>query len=92
MSAKELRDKLKSLRSEHSGKAISKMTADEMAKEIEHHEMACKMREKKEAMKKARESKKTVKKEEYPETSEDEKPKTETIKSRITKKKSPSEE
>ena len=42
ISAKELREKLKSLRSEHAGKAIGKMSADEMSREISHHETACK--------------------------------------------------
>jgi len=42
ISAKELREKLKALRSEHAGKAIGKMSADEMSREISHHETACK--------------------------------------------------
>ena len=42
ISAKELREKLKGLRSEHAGKAIGKMSADEMSREISHHETACK--------------------------------------------------
>jgi hypothetical protein len=45
---------------EHSGKAVGRMTADEIAKEIEHHEAACKHREMKEkrmsALAKAREA------------------------------------
>lgn len=62
MSAKELKDKLKKLRMEHSGKAVGKMSPDEIEKEISHHETACKARELKEkrlaALAKARESKK----------------------------------
>jgi hypothetical protein len=62
MSAKELKDKLKKLRMEHSGKAVGKMSPDEIEKEIAHHETACKARELKEkrlaALAKARESKK----------------------------------
>ncbi len=61
MSAKELKDKLKSLRSEF-GKPITKMTAEEMAKEIAHHESAKKVAETKakrlETLAKAREAKK----------------------------------
>ena len=45
MSAKELKDKLKALRMAHSGKAVGKMTAEEIAAEIEHHETAAKARE-----------------------------------------------
>jgi hypothetical protein len=62
MSAKELKDKLKKLRMEHSGKAVGKMSPDEIEKEIAHHETACKARDLKEkrlaALAKARESKK----------------------------------
>lgn len=62
MSAKELKDKLKKLRMEHSGKAVGKMSPDEIEKEIAHHETACRARELKEkrlaALAKARESKK----------------------------------
>lgn len=65
MSAKELKDKLKKLRMEHSGKAVGKMSPEEVEKEISHHETACKARELKEkrlaALAKARESKKEVK-------------------------------
>lgn len=61
MSAKELKDRLKALRSEF-GKPITKMTAEEMAKEIAHHETAKKSAETKakrlEALAKAREAKK----------------------------------
>jgi hypothetical protein len=61
MSAKELKDKLKALRSDFS-KPITKMTAEEMAKEIAHHESAKKTAETKakrlEALAKAREAKK----------------------------------
>lgn len=61
MSAKELKDKLKALRSEF-GKPITKMTPEEMAKEIAHHETAKKSAETKakrlEALAKAREAKK----------------------------------
>ena len=61
MSAKELKDKLKALRSDFS-KPITKMTAEEMAKEIAHHESAKKSAETKakrlEALAKAREAKK----------------------------------
>ncbi len=62
MSAKELKDKLKALRSEHMGKAIGKMSPEEIQKEIDHHETACRQRELKakrlEALAKAREEKK----------------------------------
>ena len=61
MSAKELKDKLKALRSEF-GKPITKMTAEEMEKEIAHHETAKKSAETKAkrlaALAKAREAKK----------------------------------
>ena len=61
MSAKELKDKLKALRSDFS-KPITKMTAEEMEKEISHHESAKKAAEVKakrlEALAKAREAKK----------------------------------
>ncbi len=61
MSAKELKDKLKALRSDFS-KPITKMTAEEMSKEIAHHETAKKVAETKakrlEALAKAREAKK----------------------------------
>jgi hypothetical protein len=68
MSAKELKDRLKALRNEHAGKAITKMTAEEMEREIAHHETARKATELKakrmEALAKAREAKSsTVKKE-----------------------------
>jgi hypothetical protein len=63
MSAKELKDRLKSLRSEF-GKPITKMTAEEMTREIAHHETAKRSMEVKakrlEALTKARESKKTA--------------------------------
>jgi sRNA-binding protein len=63
MSAKELKDRLKALRSEF-GKPITKMTAEEMTREIAHHETAKKSAEVKakrmEALAKARESKKTA--------------------------------
>jgi len=62
---KELTEKLKGLRAEHSGKTISKMTPEEMSREIEHHETACRARELKakrmEALAKAREAKKSDK-------------------------------
>jgi hypothetical protein len=65
MSAKELKDKLKKLRSEHSGKAVGKMTPEELEREIQHHEVACRQRELKEkrlaSLAKARESKVVVK-------------------------------
>jgi hypothetical protein len=61
MSAKELKDRLKALRSEF-GKPITKMTAEEMTREIAHHELAKKTAETKakrlEALAKAREAKK----------------------------------
>jgi hypothetical protein len=61
---KELTMKLKALRAEHSGKAIGKMTPEEMMNEVEHHEMACKARDMKakrlEALAKARESRKST--------------------------------
>lgn len=61
MSAKELKDRLKALRSEF-GKPITKMSAEEMEKEIAHHETAKKSAEVKarrlEALAKAREAKK----------------------------------
>jgi hypothetical protein len=64
-SKKELVMKLKQLRSEHSGKPISKMTPEELTTEIEHHETACKARLMKakrlEALTKARETKKVRK-------------------------------
>jgi len=56
----EMRAALRKLRMEHSGKAVGKMSAEEIAKEIEHHEAACKHREMKEkrmsALAKAREA------------------------------------
>jgi hypothetical protein len=56
----EMRAALRKLRMEHSGKAVGKMSAEEIAKEIEHHEAACKHRDMKEkrmsALAKARES------------------------------------
>jgi hypothetical protein len=62
MSAKELKDRLKSLRSEF-GKPITKMTAEEMTREIAHHETAKRSMEVKakrlEALTKAREARKT---------------------------------
>ena len=64
MSAKELKDRLKSLRSEF-GKPITKMTAEEMAREITHHETAKRSMEVKakrlEALTKAREARTAVK-------------------------------
>jgi hypothetical protein len=61
MSAKELKDRLKALRSEF-GKPITKMTAEEMTREIAHHETAKKAAELKakrlETLAKAREAKK----------------------------------
>ena len=61
MSAKELKDRLKALRSEF-GKPITKMTAEEMTREIAHHETAKKATELKakriETLAKAREAKK----------------------------------
>lgn len=60
ISAKELRERLKKLRSEHAGKAVGKMTAEEMSKEISHHETACRATELKakrmESLAKAREA------------------------------------
>jgi len=44
MATKALRDQLKKLRDEHAGKAIGRMTPDELQSEIEHHEAACKAR------------------------------------------------
>lgn len=44
MATKTLRDQLKKLRDEHAGKAIGRMTPDELQSEIEHHEAACKAR------------------------------------------------
>jgi len=99
---KEMKSALKKLRAEHSGKAISKMSAEEVAKEIKHHEDACKHREMHEkrmnALKKAREAragKKHEEKKEEPKKQtakdkEDEKlgEEVETIKSRMSKKKS----
>jgi hypothetical protein len=68
MSAKELRDKLKALRAQHAGKAIGKMSADEISKEISHHETACRAAEIKEkrmaGLAKAREARMAPKKEE----------------------------
>jgi hypothetical protein len=62
MSAKELRDKLKALRMEHTGGALSKMSLEQVQNEIAHHETACKARETKEkrlaALEAAREAKK----------------------------------
>jgi len=56
----EMRAALRKLRMEHSGKAVGKMSSEEIAKEIEHHEAACKHREMKEkrmsALAKAREA------------------------------------
>lgn len=64
MSAKELRDKLKALRSEHTGGALSKMSLEQIQNEIAHHETACKARETKEkrlaALEAAREAKRSV--------------------------------
>jgi len=98
---KDMRSALRKLRAEHSGKAVGKMNMEEMAKEIQHHEDACKHREMKEkrmnALKKARESrmKKVEEKKEEPKKQtakdkEDEKlgEEVETIKSRMSKKKS----
>lgn len=65
MSAKELKDRLKALRNEHAGKPITKMTAEEMEREISHHETAKKAVELKakrmEALAKAREARAIVK-------------------------------
>jgi len=62
MSAKELRDKLKALRMEHTGGALTKMTLEQVQNEIAHHETACRAREMKEkrmaALEAAREAKK----------------------------------
>ena len=62
MSAKELKDRLKALRSEF-GRPITKMTAEEMTREIAHHETAKRATEIKakrvEALAKAREARKT---------------------------------
>ena len=98
---KDMRKALRMLRAEHSPKAVGKMTADEIAKEIQHHEDACKHREMREkrmsALAKARESrkKKAEEKKEEPKKQtkkdkEDEKlgEEVETIKSRMSKKKS----
>jgi hypothetical protein len=56
----EMRAALRKLRMEHSGKAVGKMTAEEIAKEIDHHETACKARDAKakrtSALAKAREA------------------------------------
>jgi hypothetical protein len=66
ISAKELREKLKKLRAEHAGKAVGKMTAEEMSREISHHETACRATELKakrmEALAKAREARSATKK------------------------------
>lgn len=98
----EMRAALRKLRMEHSGKAVGKMSAEEIAKEIEHHEAACKHREMKEkrmsALAKAREARmakkaevKVVEKKMAKKGKEDEKlaEEVETIKSRMPKKKSP---
>jgi hypothetical protein len=65
ISAKELRERLKKLRSEHAGKAVGKMTAEEMSKEISHHETACRATELKakrmESLAKAREARSSKK-------------------------------
>lgn len=64
MSAKELKDKLKALRSLHSGKAVGKMSPDEINNEISHHETASRQIELKakrlSALASAREAKKPV--------------------------------
>jgi len=64
MSAKELRDKLKALRMEHTGGALSKMSLEQIQNEIAHHETACRAREMKEkrlaALEAAREAKRSV--------------------------------
>jgi hypothetical protein len=64
MSAKELKDKLKALRSLHSGKAVGKMSPEELNGEIAHHETASRAKELKEkrltALASAREAKKPV--------------------------------
>ena len=44
MTTKALRDQLKKLRDEHAGKAIGRMTPEELENEISHHETACKAR------------------------------------------------
>jgi hypothetical protein len=68
ITAKELRDKLKKLRAEHAGKAVGKMTAEEMSREISHHETACRATELKakrmEALAKAREARSAKKSDE----------------------------
>jgi len=65
MSAKELKDRLKELRNTHAGKPITKMTAEEMEREIVHHETAKKAVELKakrlEALAKAREARTAAK-------------------------------
>ena len=70
ISAKELRERLKKLRSEHAGKAVGKMTAEEMSKEISHHETACRATELKakrmESLAKAREARTNKKTETEP--------------------------
>lgn len=62
MSAKELKDKVKALRSLHSGKAVGKMSPEELNSEIAHHETASRAKELKEkrltALASAREAKK----------------------------------
>ncbi len=62
MTAKDLRDQLKALRAEHTGGALTKMSVEQVQKEIAHHETACKARELKEkrmaALEAAREAKK----------------------------------
>jgi hypothetical protein len=62
MSSKELKDKLKALRSLHSGKAVGKMSPEELNGEIAHHETASRAKELKEkrltALASAREAKK----------------------------------
>lgn len=99
----EMRATLRKLRMEHSGKAVGRMTADEITKEIAHHEAACKAREMKEkrmaALAKAREARtakkaepkkiEAVEKKIAKKGKEDEKlgEEVETIKSRISKKK-----
>lgn len=50
MSIKLLKDQLKKLREEHSGKPLARMTEDELKNEVEHHEVGCKTR----ALKKSR--------------------------------------
>jgi hypothetical protein len=95
----ELRAALRKLRAEHSGKAVGRMTADELSREISHHETACKAREMKEkrmaSLEKAREARSVAKKVEVGEKKvvkagkKDEKlgEEVETIKSRMVKKK-----